>query len=52
MTQIVKRAGAHGTRNLKKDETGTWIHVGMGRPFECDQERDNLQSGQQEKPGT
>jgi hypothetical protein len=37
MAQIVHRASAHGTGYLEKDEAGTGIDVGLGRPLKRDQ---------------
>jgi len=52
MARIVNRAGEHGTGNLKKDEAGTWIDVGLRGPFKCYKQRCNLESAEQKKPGT
>ena len=52
MAQIVDRAGAHGTGNLKKDKARPRIDVGLRRPFKRDQQRCNLQSAEQKKTGT
>jgi hypothetical protein len=37
MAQIVNRAGAHGTRNLKKNKARTRIDVGLCGPLKGDQ---------------
>ena len=36
MAQIVKRAGDHGTGDLKEDEAGPRINVGLRRTFKRD----------------
>ena len=36
MAHIVKRAGEHGTGNLKEDEAGSRIDIGLCRAFKRD----------------
>ena len=36
MAHIVDRASEHGTGNLKEDEAGTWVDVGLRRALKCD----------------
>jgi hypothetical protein len=50
MAQIVHRASEHGTRNLQKNKTRTWIDVGVCRTLKCNHERSNLQNSKQPKP--
>ena len=52
MTQVIDRAGAHGTGNLEKDKARARIDVGLGRPLKCDQEASDLQSAEQQKAET
>jgi hypothetical protein len=47
MAHIVHCAGEHGTGNLKKDEAGSWINVGLCRTFKSHKQGYNLQSPEQ-----
>jgi hypothetical protein len=37
MAQIVNRTGEHGARDLKEDEAGTRIDIGLRWALKCDQ---------------
>jgi hypothetical protein len=50
MTEVINRAGEHGTSYLEKDKAGTGIDVGLCRAFKGDEQRCDLQSSEKKKP--
>jgi hypothetical protein len=36
MTRVINRTGDHGTGNLEKDETRTWIYISLRGTFKRD----------------
>jgi hypothetical protein len=51
MAHVVNRTGKHGTGNLKENEAGTRIDVGLRPVLKCGQQHDELQSTKQQRAG-
>ena len=44
MAHVLNRAGKHGTGDLKENEAGTWIDIGLCPVLKCDQQHIKLQN--------
>jgi hypothetical protein len=51
MAHVVNRASKHRTDNLKENEAGTGIDIGLRPVLKCDQQHGKLQSAKQQRAG-